>query len=51
MRPIANGCTLQRLAAKAASISIMGSMGVFLAPRQLGYGIRHGCEAVVQTTV
>ena len=49
VRLIAIGCTHHRLAVKATGMSIVGSMGVLLAPCQLGYGTRPGCacEAVV----
>ena len=46
-RPIAVGCTLWRLAAKVAGSKVKAEMGVFLAPRQLGYGIKGGAEAAV----
>ena len=47
MRPIAIGCTLRRLAAKAIGSQLKSRMGDLLVPRQLGYGTPHGCEAVV----
>ena len=47
VRPIAIGCTLRHLAAKVAGGKVMEDMGSLLAPRQLGYGIRGGCEAAV----
>ena len=50
VRPIAVGCTLRRLAAKTAGRRIMDAMGELLAPRQLGYGTKLGCEAAVHAT-
>ena len=47
VRPIAIGCTLWRLAAKAIGSQLKSRMGDLLAPRQLGYRTPHGCEAVV----
>lgn len=47
IRPIAVGCTLQRLASKCAGARVMEAMGVTLAPLQLGYGTPHGAEAAV----
>ena len=45
VRPIAVGCTIQRLVTKTASSHIVESMGTLLAPHQLGYGTPHGVEA------
>lgn len=45
VRPLARGCTLCRLAAKCAGISVREEMGELLDPRQLGYGITGGAEA------
>ena len=50
MRNITVGCTLRRLAAKVASHRVMEEMGVLLAPRQLGFGVRMGAEAVVHAS-
>ena len=47
IRPIAIGCTLRRLVAKCASLSVRQEMGAFLAPLQLGYGTPMGAEAAV----
>ena len=47
MRPIAIGCTLCRLAAKAIGSQLKSRMGGLLMPRQLGYGTSRGCEVVV----
>ena len=47
IRPIAVGCTLHRLVAKCAGLSIREEMGELLAPIQLGYGVKHGAEAAV----
>ena len=49
MRPIAIGCTLRRLVAKALGDKVKSRMGELLAPRQLGYGTPHGCEAAVHS--
>ena len=50
VRPIAVGCTLQRLVAKCAGNSVMLAMAELLGPNQLGYGIPHRAEAAVHTT-
>ena len=47
VRPIAIDCTLCHLAAKSIGSQLKSRMGDLLAPRQLGYGTPHGCEAVV----
>ena len=47
VRPIAVGCTLRRLVAKTAGLSVVDSMAELLSPRQLGYGVRGGAEAAV----
>ena len=47
VRPIAVGCTLRRLAAKAAAVHVKDPMHSLLAPRQLGYGTPQGAEAAV----
>ena len=47
MRHIAVGCTLHRLAVKVASGKVLEDMGALLAPRQLGFGVKGGVEAVV----
>ena len=47
VRPIAVGCTLRRLVAKIAGLSVVDSMAELLSPRQLGYGVRGGAEAAV----
>ena len=45
MRPIAVGCTLRRLVAKVACLSVVDEMAELLSPRQLGYGVKGGAEA------
>ena len=45
VQPIAAGCTLHHLVAKVAE-----EMGILLAPRQLGYGVKKGVEAAVHAT-
>ena len=47
VRTIAVGCTLCRLATKAAAVHVKGPMRSLLAPRQLGYGTPQGAEAAV----
>mgnify|MGYP003530166697 FL=1 len=47
IRPIAVGCTLRRLVAKAACRAVKSKMAALLAPVQLGFGIKHGIEAAV----
>ncbi len=47
IRPIAVGCTLRRLVAKAACRAVKPRMAALLAPVQLGFGIKHGIEAAV----
>ena len=49
VRPIAVGCTLRRLVAKLACMSISERMGTMLAPVQLGYGTPNGAEAAVHS--
>ena len=49
IRPIAVGGTLRRLVAKVAGAKVMAEMGALLAPRQLGYGVKGGCEAAVHS--
>ena len=41
------GCTLRHLAAKLAASKVKAKLSVFLAPRQLRYGVKGGAEAVV----
>ena len=45
IRPIAVGCTLRRLVAKAASKLVQEKMASKMAPVQLGFGVKHGTEA------
>jgi len=47
LRPIAVGLTLRRLVAKVANRSAVGRCASFLGPRQLGVGVKGGCEAAV----
>ena len=49
VRPIAVGCTLRRLVAKVVSRFVVDDMADLLSPRQVGYGVRGGAEAVVHT--
>ena len=50
VRPIAVGCTLRRLVAKAASRALSDRMASLLSPVQLGFGVPHGAEAAVHAT-
>lgn len=50
IRPIAVGNTFRRLAAKLACASVRTNMSSKFAPRQVGYGIRGGCEAAAHAT-
>ena len=50
LRPIAIGCTLKRLAAKCAVMIVMKRMKSLLIPHQLGFGEKHGAEAIVHST-
>jgi hypothetical protein len=45
IRPIAVGCTLRRLVAKAACSVVRDRVAEQLAPLQLGFGIKQGAEA------
>ena len=47
IRPIAVGCTLRRLSAKAAGRHISDTMGILLTPCQLGVGTPYGTEAAI----
>ncbi len=47
IRPIAVGNTFRRLTAKLASASLSAQMSSKFAPRQVGFGIKGGCEAAV----
>ena len=45
IRPIAVGCTLRRLVAKAACSAVRDRVTESLAPLQLGFGVKQGAEA------
>ena len=45
IRPIAVGCTLRRLVAKAACSAVRDRVAESLAPLQLGFGVKQGAEA------
>ena len=47
LRPIAIGMTLRRLVAKIANRVAVNKCSHYLTPRQLGVGVKGGCEAVV----
>ena len=49
IRPIAVGVTLRRLASKCANTHGAARMAPLFGPRQLGVGIRKGCEAAIQS--
>ena len=49
MRPMAIGCTLKRLAAKCAIMTVKQNMKSLLIPHQLGFGVKHGAEAIVHS--
>ena len=49
IRPIAVGFTLRRLASKCANASGVSRLSSYFSPRQLGVGIRGGCEAAVHS--
>uniref|UniRef100_A0A1X7TVW8 Reverse transcriptase domain-containing protein n=1 Tax=Amphimedon queenslandica TaxID=400682 RepID=A0A1X7TVW8_AMPQE len=48
--PIAVGCTLRHSVAKITSGSVIGEISAFLAPRQLGYGVKGGAESAVHAS-
>lgn len=50
IRPIAVGNTFRRLTAKMACASVRSEMSSKLAPRQVGFGVRGGCEAAAHAT-
>lgn len=47
IRPIAIGTTLRRLTSKIACFSVKSDMINYLRPRQIGFGVKFGCEAAV----
>ena len=49
IRPIAVGVTLRRLASKCANTRGAARMAPLFGPRQLGVGIRGGCEAAIHS--
>ena len=49
VRPIAIGCTLQRLAAKCCACLVKEEVGSRLFPIQLGFGTSRGAEAAVHS--
>ena len=50
IRPIAVGCTLRRLVAKAACSAVRDRVAGQLAPLQLGFGMKQGAEAAAHAT-
>ena len=51
VRPIAVGQTLRRLVAKCVASQVTRSLGMKLAPQQLGCGVPLGCEAAAHATL
>ena len=49
MRPIAIGCTLKQLVAKCAVMRVNQSVKSLVIPHQLGFGVKHGAEAIVHS--
>ena len=49
MRPIAIGCTLKQLVAKCAVKRVNKSVKSLVIPHQLGFGVKHGAEAIVHS--
>lgn len=47
IRPIAIGTTLRRLTSKIACFSVKSDMINYLRPRQIGFGVKFGCESAV----
>lgn len=50
VRPIAVGNTFRRLTSKLASASVRSKMAKRFTPRQVGFGIKGGCEAAAYAT-
>lgn len=50
VRPIAIGNAFRRLTSKLASASVRSEMASKFAPRQVGFGIKGGCEAAAHAT-
>ena len=50
IRPIAVGCTLRRLVAKAACFAVKESTSGLFVPTQLGFGVSRATEATVHAT-
>lgn len=50
IRPIAVGNVFRRITSKLASASVRSEMASKFAPRQVGFGIRGGCEAAAHAT-
>ena len=49
VRPIAVGGLLKRLVSRCCAVRLQAKAAAFLAPHQLGVGVRGGCEAIVHT--
>ena len=50
LRPIAISNLLRRLTSKLVASSLSQKAAAYLAPHQLGVGVRGGCEAILHTT-
>lgn len=49
IRPIAIGTTVRRLVSKIACFSVKSDMVNYLLPRQIGFGVKFGCEGAVHS--
>lgn len=49
IRPIAIGTTVRRLTSKIACFSVKSDMVDYLLPRQIGFGVKYGCEGAVHS--
>lgn len=47
IRPIAVGCTIRRLIPKLGCFEMREKLSSYLLPHQIGFGVKHGCEAAV----
>lgn len=47
IRPIAIGTTIRRLTSKIGCFSVKSDMVNYLLPRQIGFGVKFGCEGAV----
>lgn len=49
IRPIAIGTTVRRLTSKVACFSVKSDMVSYLLTRQIGFGVKYGCEGAVHS--